>query len=310
MAWEGGGHLHDGVWKIVFSALRDLNESDFSTNYIVEGLIILNLVSSGSMLVKIKIATYLVVGNYFLHMATIFFTPLAEAASSIMAYNMELILGVLLMLTVPAVFILSLVKLIITKRKRWIICLIISGLLGLFFISAIIHSALETYKTVADAAAENMDHSMKNAQVVQTADGLLKFNLPKAWSTLDELPEEASLRYGSLRGELYIVVLSEPKTDFEDGYSLELYGEGCLQNIIDVSKQYKQKEWITSEVSGCKIMKIQVDAVVDGIKVKYFNGYLETDTHYHQVLLWTLPSMWEKSKPVFESVLSSIEPLK
>ena len=246
-------------------------------------------------------------------METTFFSILADTTSNGIAYKIGQILGFVLVLAIPAIFILSLVKLIITKRKTWLIGLIITGVLGLGFAGVVVYTAIEAYKKGAATAAKTMEEKEeggKKNQLVKTDDKLLQFELPARWRTLKELPENGSLRQGDLVKEQYMMVLSQAKEDLEDDYNLSLYSEGCLQNIKEVSKSFNQKKSRSVEVDGCEMMEVEVDSVIDGVKIKYLNGYLETETHYHQVMLWTLPTRWEKSKPIFKSVLSSIKTLE
>lgn len=226
---------------------------------------------------------------------------LANSSAYKAGETMGTAIGFILMLIIPAVFILSLVMLIVTKRKLWIIGLILSSLAGLALVVSVAYIAVKTYKDGATAATEITD-----TKVVSTDDGLLQLTIPESWKSLGNISEDATLQYGSLVGEQYCIVISEVKTDFDETYTLKDYAEQCLKNVEDQASKYQRSEWLTSEVGGCSLLEVQADATIDKTKIKYHNGYLETDTHYHQIMQWTLPSKWEGSEPVFKSVLESI----
>lgn len=217
---------------------------------------------------------------------------------------MGTVIGFIIMLTVPAVFILSLVMLIVTKRKLWLIGLILSSLVGLIFAAAVGFVAVKTYKDGATAATE-----ITETKVVTTDDGLLQLAIPESWKSLGNISEDATLQYGHLVGEQYCIVISEVKADFDETYTLKDYSELCLKNIEGGASKYQRSELLTSEVGGYSLLETQVDATIDKTKIKYHNGYLETDTHYYQIMQWTLPSKWEGSEPVFKSVLRSAKQL-
>jgi len=229
-------------------------------------------------------------------------TILAETVTNSAAYMFGMFLGFAIMLAIPVMFILSLIKFILTKGKGWLIMLIISILLGCGMIILIGYEAYKAFQKSGGISSA----SEKGVRAVETDDGLLTLDLPKGWRALDELSDTGSLGYGNLWKEHYVLVISEEKANLDESFTLMDYGELCLENTKGVASKFEKGEWSSLEVAGSPMMQIELNTVVDNIKINYLNGYYETENHYHQIVLWTLPSKWEKSKPVFQSVLKSV----
>ena len=237
-------------------------------------------------------------------------TLLAETESYKIVYAFGTILGFIIMLAIPILFILSLVKVILTKRKRWIVILVITTLCACGFVGMVGFTAFNSFQKSRGATAEDMIGENKKTRVVSTDDKLLQMEIPEVWSEIDDLSEIASLEYGHLTGEQYLIVISEEKVDFDEALTLKGYGQACLENTKEVASKYKEGKWVASEAAGNDMLEIEVDAVVDNIKIKYLHGYYETENHYHQVMQWSLSSKWERSRPVFEAVLDSVKPVE
>ena len=212
-----------------------------------------------------------------------------------------------IVLAIPAIFILSLVKLFTTKQKAWLVGVIIPGTLGLGIVALFVTAFLSGYNTY-NKKIKNANGKGVKTQIVTTEDGLLELKVPKTWRTLDQISGIGSLGFGNLRSEQYLIVISEPISDFEDSFTLDDYAEICLGNTKDSASEYTSGQWVPSQISGYPAKEIEVNAVIDRLKIKYLNGYLETETHYHQIMQWTLPSQWKNSEQVFRSVLDSAKP--
>ena len=217
---------------------------------------------------------------------------------------------VIIIIAVPAFFILSLIKALTKKTKGWVICLIISSLLLLSFGVLVGIAAVTAYRQGKDNSTSEYSVDDSQMQTVVTDDGLLSFELPSNWKEVDELHDEASLKYGHLRSEQYMLVLSENKSDFEEDVSLRDYADLCLENAELATSGMRFGEWTEHQIANRKMLKVQMSATVDRIKIKYQYGYYETKDHYHQIMQWTLPSKWGSSQPLFNVVLDSAKPLK
>ena len=231
---------------------------------------------------------------------------LANGSAYGAVYPIGKIFGVILVLGVTALFILSLVKAILTKRKVWMGAVVVHFSLLLFcFVGLVVYEIWQNVKKAQGASVEDL-HLVENTQEVVTDDGSLRFTLPDAWKKIT-LHEDASLQYGHLIAEQYMIVITESKSDFEEGLSLETFKELCLDSMRSASSDFTEEETKRLVISDHNVLQLATKGSVDGIKVKYLNSYAETEDHYHQILMWTLSSRWERNESLFEAVMDSMQ---
>lgn len=236
-----------------------------------------------------------------------YFNLLANTGSHEIGYMLGLVFGFVAILAVPAFFIVSLIKALTKKTKGWVISLVLSSLCLLGLGSVVGYAAVKAVKRGQAVTADELKSGKENTQLVTTDDDLLRFTIPSKWTEIRDLHDEASLKYGHLAGEHYMLVLTESKTDFDEGVALRDYADLCLENTKAASTNMKLGEWVETDLDHGKLLTVELSATVDRIKIKYYYGFYESKGHYHQVMQWTLHSKWGSSRPVFDAVIKSIE---
>lgn len=127
---------------------------------------------------------------------------------------------------------------------------------------------------------------------------------------LSDLNDEADLQMGNLLKEAYCTVLTESKEDFADDFSLAELGEitrgSLLSSIEDASSEGPEE----MSLNGQPAIRYELAGTVDNVKVRYWHVVVDSESHFHQVILWSLPSKFEGNRSDFEAVLSSLTKLR
>src|SRR4051812_12164300 len=77
---------------------------------------------------------------------------------------------------------------------------------------------------LALCACTKIEDAVSGAPVeLKSADGTLQLTVPGSWK-VDKLNDQAAIQASNRMGELYVVVLTEPKEDFTD-MTLQKYSE-------------------------------------------------------------------------------------
>lgn len=144
--------------------------------------------------------------------------------------------------------------------------------------------------------------------VLSSSEGNSQITLPEGWVEDRELHEEAQIQASDRSRELYILVLSEDKSDFGSDMTLAKHSEitrGILtDNLTDVSISGPTE---VTTVNGNAATQYQIDGTISGINVTYLHTTVETPERYNQVLAWTLPSDFEKNKAEMQQVIASFQ---
>jgi hypothetical protein len=144
-----------------------------------------------------------------------------------------------------------------------------------------------------------------NRQWVIADDNLTKMSVPTSWEEHPEFTEVAGLEYANLQREQYLVVISEPKTDFTSNTDVFGYNDLLQQNLRDSISNLQVKYLGEVQINGMNGLKYELKGEIDNLKIVYLQVALEGEDHFHQLLFWTLPSRWRSNLELFEEALVS-----
>jgi len=151
-------------------------------------------------------------------------------------------------------------------------------------------------------------------------DGNYRLDLPKFMTGATGLNEEASLQYQSLLKEAYLLVIDEPKADFEEVYRvLEQYDDelSVLQNYRDARLQIlsrtteinNKSEPQSLRINGLDAETVELDAIVNGMdnEISYFLTFVEGEDNVYMIMAWTLKDKKIEHKKTFKTIAESFE---
>ncbi len=143
-------------------------------------------------------------------------------------------------------------------------------------------------------------------QKVEFLDQSFSVIMPASWSQRSDLNDVADLQMGNPFKEAYTIIISENKMDFDD-ISLEDHSELTRSNIRQGLKNYHESTLEMLDIGDTPALCYQLTGNMDGVNIVYWHVTLETENHFHQMLLWSLKSKFSKNKADFDSVIESFE---
>ena len=155
------------------------------------------------------------------------------------------------------------------------------------------------------SAQHKLKEARKSAEKVEFLDGQFYTLKPASWSILDDLNDEADLQMGNLSQEAYCIIISESKIDYESDFTLEEYSELASSFILEAIANPSLSEAENMILNGQSAIKYDLAGSIDGIRVRYWHVSIDTESHFHQVILWSLPSKFDRNKADYEAVLNS-----
>lgn len=128
--------------------------------------------------------------------------------------------------------------------------------------------------------------------------------VPGSLTETDLLNDEASLQYMNALSELYIVVIDEPKSDFEEvvngldsvyfaGTTLDIFKDIVISNFEYGVPGYQLLGEKDTTINGMGGVVLNIGGNVDGMDVKYIYSILESEESLYQVITWTLTEKYE-----------------
>ena len=207
------------------------------------------------------------------------------------------IFGCCVGLLFPALFLFFLIMALTRKSKGWIIAAVVSGIITLLtFIGGIVF-AVTTAAKEAKKQAE--------PRTFTTSDGLATVTGAPQWRALAIGSAEASLGIGNQVLEQYLVVVTKPRSDFPEGYTLAEFAEIASEQALATLADAEVTDFAEVSVGGMKGLRREAKGLADGLGIFYLNTYLESPTHFHQVMTWTLVKNEEGSRALLEAASDS-----
>ncbi|HAS53559.1 MAG: hypothetical protein A2X56_11040 [Nitrospirae bacterium GWC2_57_13] len=145
-----------------------------------------------------------------------------------------------------------------------------------------------------------------DGKVIKSADGLTQITVPKDWKEMKNLNAEASIQAALARQELYVIVITESKEDF-DKMTVNKYSELTRASILEALSSAKEEKVGTMTIAGRQALQYKIQGSIDNLKVVYLHTTVEGKGHFHYVLAWTLKSKYEKGKDVLQQVIKSFK---
>ena len=206
-------------------------------------------------------------------------------------------LGCVLIILVPALFLFTLIMAMTRKSKGWIVATIIAGTISLVMIGV-----------VAVYGVRFGSKALKEQQAVQiftTTDGLASVTGAPGWRVLDLQSEDATMQIGNFVAEEYLLVISELKSDFDPDFTLLDFAEIASQQTIETVEGAVPGELVEKTIQGLSAYEREVSGTIEGTEVSYCNNYVEGREHYYQVMAWTLANRKEKAFPRLRAAAES-----
>ncbi|WP_424989007.1 hypothetical protein [Flagellimonas sp.] len=148
--------------------------------------------------------------------------------------------------------------------------------------------------------------------------GNYNIDVPNFMTGTTGLNEEASLQFQSLIKEAYLLVIDEPKADFEEVYRdlgqyddslsvIQNYRDARLQ-ILSRTTQIIHKSANTSRlIHGLNAESVELDAKVNGMdnEISYFLTFINGGEKVYMVMGWTLKERKKEHKKTFKTIAES-----
>ena len=147
--------------------------------------------------------------------------------------------------------------------------------------------------------------------VVSSSDEVSKVTAPEGWLEVgaDLKPPAASIFIGRELKELYLLVVSEPKSDARavEITTLEEFSELVRAQLIGrfISPTVSSPERVT--INGMDAIRIELKGKTEGIDLFYIHVCVEGENHYHQISAWTLSGLEKNNRPILEGVIKTFK---
>ncbi|WP_053955737.1 PsbP-related protein [Inediibacterium massiliense] len=142
---------------------------------------------------------------------------------------------------------------------------------------------------------------------ITSTDKTCEISIPKSWSELEDINEDAIIQVASEQQDDCTIVISDSKTDFAETMTIEDYMNEVVGNLFEETSNIEKSDIKDVTINGQKAKQIEVTEEEDKIKTVYMITIVETDKNYYQVLTCTSPSRLKDNRDGLEKITNSFK---
>ena len=147
--------------------------------------------------------------------------------------------------------------------------------------------------------------SLSEPRTIKSKDGKYEITVPGDMSEAPNLNKDAQLTASNRLKDLYLFVLTNKKSDYADGQTLDentdaLRKEG-LKALTDADSTTPDK----IKIDGNDARRYRLTGKRDGLNLAYFVTVVETADHFHHIWTWTEGSKAAENGPVLNRIADS-----
>ncbi len=119
---------------------------------------------------------------------------------------------------------------------------------------------------------------------------------------------QAEIKAANPLEEMYVIVLTEAKTDFTDEMTLDQFTTITHDSMTSNLTAPDSSPPLPVTINGNSGRQYEIQGEVKNVKLAYLITTVETAEHFHQVITWTLRSRIDKNQTTLQQVAGSFRP--
>jgi len=136
---------------------------------------------------------------------------------------------------------------------------------------------------------------------IASDDGKVSVIVPGTWTKLPELNKQASLQVGNKSKEVYLIVITDAKTDL-DGFTLEKHHQQTRDRMLQTMKNASATEPVSLTIDSHPALQDELAGTEKETNVVFLHTTVDNGEHFQQILAWTLKSRWQKQNQMLREV--------
>jgi hypothetical protein len=139
---------------------------------------------------------------------------------------------------------------------------------------------------------------------IASEDGKIKVTVPGTWTKMPELNKQASLQVGNKSKEVYLIAITDAKTDL-DNFTLEKHHQQIRDRMLQKMKNASATQPVSLTINGHPALQDELTGTEKGTNVVFLHTTVDDGDHFQQILAWTLKSRWQKQNELLREVTAS-----
>ena len=134
---------------------------------------------------------------------------------------------------------------------------------------------------------------------IASDDTKTKLTIPGTWTKLPELNKQASVQVGNKRNEVYLIVITDAKTELDN---LEKHHQLTRDRMLQEMKNVSATKPVSLTIDGHPALQDEISGTENGTNVVFLHTTVDDGDHFQQILAWTLKSWWQNQNELLREV--------
>ena len=144
--------------------------------------------------------------------------------------------------------------------------------------------------------------SLAKPTVLKSRDGSFQLTVPAGWRENATLNEQAEIKAANPLEEMYVIVITEQKLDFNAEMNLDQYTNIIRDSMMSKLASPDSSPPLPLKINGNDARQYEIQGEVKNVKLAYVVTTVETAAHFHQIITWTLRSRIDKNQTTLQQV--------
>ncbi len=141
---------------------------------------------------------------------------------------------------------------------------------------------------------------------LQDSDKTVSITLLKDWRSVNNLNESAIVQAANGKEEKYLLIIRDSKEIVDD---LDAYAKVILDRLPDRAKDVTVGSPVKLKINGLPAIQYKVDGTVGGLAITFLFTFVEGDSHYYQIMQWTLTRLYATHQKELKDIAQTIREL-
>jgi hypothetical protein len=147
--------------------------------------------------------------------------------------------------------------------------------------------------------------SLGEPHTIKSKDGKYEITVPANMTESPSLSKEAQLTAANRPNELYAFVLTNKKSDYAEGQTLDQHAEVLRNALLKELTDGDATKPESVTINGLEARRYRVSGAKDNVKLAYFMTIVETAENFHHIWTWTEGSRADENGPILNKIADS-----
>lgn len=164
--------------------------------------------------------------------------------------------------------------------------------------------------SVLTACNVSYTEDWESSKDIVSRDGILQLTVPDNYAEVGNLNEVANLQMVNEENLQYLITIAEPKSYYEESYTLDDYYDFLSQLIASNLESVDLSDAKSVTIGDYTAQQFSISGTASNIRIKFLVTLIETDSFFYQIESWAMQYLYYDYEATFKRIAESLVELQ